>query len=153
LQYINRQTDLQLEEIGMSDTQSKKKLTGPWHSLHVVIWLIGIYILASHNWWWPGILVLVAISGLYEAFLQRFIPEAYVEERPAIPATPGMSPNPISTTAMPSPAPLVQEHRSELLPQVCPGCNAPVRGHEVRWTGAQSANCAYCGTNLPMNKT
>jgi primosomal protein N' len=38
------------------------------------------------------------------------------------------------------------------LPQVCPSCSGPIRGHEVKWTGPQSANCPYCGTNLPMNK-
>jgi hypothetical protein len=136
----------------MSKDEPKKKLVGAWHSLHAVIWLIGIYILASHNWWWPGILVLIAISALYEGLLQRFVPGAYVEEGRAVPATQGVSPNPIVTTGMTTIAPIIQEHRLDLLPQVCPNCNAPVRGHEVKWTGAQSANCAYCGTNLPMNK-
>lgn len=138
----------------MSSKEQKKKLSGPWHSLHVAIWLIGIYILATRGWWWPGILVLVAISALYEGFLQRYMPGAYVEEKPVPSAA--MEPTadipfsaPISAVA---PALTITEHRIELLPQVCPACSGPIRGHEVRWTGPQSANCPYCGTNLPMSK-
>ena len=42
------------------------------------------------------------------------------------------------------------EHRLELLPATCPNCGGPLRGDNVKWTGAQSADCPYCGTNLPM---
>jgi len=138
----------------MSDNQPKKKLVGPWQSLHVVIWLIGIYILASRGWWWPGILVLVAISTLYEAFLRSLVPQAYIDEKPATPVTSGqgMTPPPVATNPTPVSASNINEHRLDLLPQVCPACNGPIRGHEVKWTGPQSANCPYCGTNLPMNK-
>ena len=139
----------------MSNQAPKKRLVGPWHSLHVVIWLVGIYILASRGWWWPGILMLVAISALYEGLIQRFVPEGTVEEKPTAPATsaqmPPASPVPLAPTALQES--LLQEHRIELLPQVCPSCNAPIRGHEVKWTGPQSANCPYCGTNLPMSKS
>ncbi len=138
----------------MSSDERKKKLVGPWRSLHAVIWLIGIYILATRGLWWPGILVLVAISALYEAFLQRFVPEAYIEEKPAPSTSIGQAmetpPEP-PVTATVSTLPNL-EHRIELLPQHCPACNGPIRGHEVKWTGPQSANCPYCGTNLPMNK-
>jgi hypothetical protein len=134
----------------MSDREPKRKLIGPWRSLHAVIWLAGIYILASHDWWWPGILVLVAISAVYEGFLQRLTPGAFVEETPVEAPKPTEAIRTSPPTVM-APEP-TQEHRLELLPQVCPNCNAPIRGHEVKWTGAQSANCPYCGTNLPMVK-
>jgi hypothetical protein len=135
----------------MSEGEPKKKLVGPWQSLHLVIWLIGLYLLATRNWWWPGILVLLAISAIYEALLRQFVPGAYVEEKTA-PTSQGTLPIP-SATPLPLYKPAtVQEHRIDLLPQVCPSCNAPIRGHEVKWTGVQSANCPYCGTNLPMNK-
>lgn len=42
------------------------------------------------------------------------------------------------------------EHRLELLPSNCPNCGGPINGDNVKWTGAQSANCAFCGVNLPM---
>lgn len=138
----------------MGSNETKKKLVGPWQTIHGVIWVIGIYLLWTRNWWWPGILVLVAISALYEAMLRQYVPEAYSEEKTDTagatePAStlPELRPLPVT----PAQAPML-EHRMELLPQVCPNCNAPIRGHEVRWTGAQSADCPYCGSNLPMNK-
>jgi hypothetical protein len=128
----------------MSKHEGKTKLVGPWRSLHAAVWLIGLAILAWRDWWWPGILVLIAISALIEAALRQFAPQAYqeVEEETASPAPPAAS--------VPPPAPPVVEHRLELLPSICPNCSGPIRGHEVRWTGAQSADCPYCGSNLPM---
>ncbi len=35
---------------------------GPWGNIQTVVWLVGLAILAWHGWWWPGILVLVAVS-------------------------------------------------------------------------------------------
>jgi hypothetical protein len=133
----------------MSSKRPKKELIGLWRSLHVVIWLVGLYILLSRGSFFPGILVLLAISAIYEGILQRFLPSAYEEQKPVgleniAPATSGVAVE-MSTLMQP-------EHRIELLPQVCPSCNGPIRGHEVRWTGPQSADCPYCGTNLPMNK-
>jgi hypothetical protein len=134
----------------MSNNTSKKKLVGPWRSLHAVIWLIGLYILFSRNQIFPGILVLMVISAIYEGLLEHFAPRAFEVQ------TPTEAPKPTEGPRL-EPAPIVapnpiQVHRLELLPQVCPSCNGPIRGHEVRWTGPQSANCPYCGTNLPMSK-
>ncbi len=135
----------------MSDNEPKKKLVGPWQSLHGIIWIIGIIILASYNWWWPGILVVLGISIFYEAILRQLVPGAFIEEKPAqtsqVTAPPAAAIPPLQATPV-----AVQEHRIDLLPQVCPSCNAPIRGNEVKWTGLQSANCPYCGTNLPMSK-
>jgi hypothetical protein len=141
----------------MSKENNRKKLVGPWRSIHGAIWLIGLAILAWQDWWWPGILVLVALSMLLEALFRRYAPQAYEEEeqslpeqKPAVEQQPAPesqpSPQPTSTTAAP-PAP---EHRLELLPSECPKCSGPIRGHEVKWTGPQSADCPYCGANLPM---
>jgi hypothetical protein len=55
----------------------------------------------------------------------------------------GDSPLP-SAKAMPA------EHRLELLPPTCPSCGGPLHSDNVKWTGAQSADCPYCGLNLPM---
>ncbi|HEX9090114.1 MAG TPA: hypothetical protein VF831_01420 [Anaerolineales bacterium] len=134
----------------MSNHEPKKKLVGPWRSLHAVIWLVGLYILISRGWIFPGIFVLLAISAIYEGILQQFAPHAFEEEvrtpsQPNAPLTPSTAP--VATVQAG-----VQEHRIDLLPQVCPSCSAPIRGHEVKWTGPQSANCPYCGTNLPMSK-
>ena len=135
----------------MSTTEPKKKMVGPWRSVHGAIWLIGIIIIATHNWWWPGILILFALSGIFEGFLQLYAPEAYVEETPSTPTPQAATPIP-PTFQAPTPSTTLQEHRIDLLPTTCPNCNAPIRGQEVKWTGPQSANCPYCGSNLPMNK-
>jgi hypothetical protein len=133
----------------MSDRKTKKELIGLWRSLHGVIWLVGLYILFTRGSFFPGILVLLAISAIYEGVLQRFVPDAYEEQSPvengiatSVPTGPDLK--------MAQPAPL--EHRIDLLPQVCPNCNGPIRGSEVKWTGPQTADCPYCGTNLPMSK-
>jgi hypothetical protein len=133
----------------MSSNRPKKELIGPWRSLHAVIWLVGLYILFTRGSFFPGILVLMAISAIYEGILQRFLPNAYEEQTTAEPES--------SQTMQPGPAPdmappVSLEHRMDLLPQVCPSCNGPIRGHEVKWTGPQAADCPYCGTNLPMIK-
>ncbi len=133
----------------MNRNRSKKELVGIWRSLHIVIWLVGLYVLITRNSIFPGILVLIAISAIYEGVLQRFVPDAYEEPAAVEEVNPGSVPAE-STPIVTPPAP--PEHRIELLPQVCPSCNGPIRGHEVKWTGPQSANCPYCGTNLPMNK-
>jgi hypothetical protein len=121
--------------------EEKQELTGPWRSIHGAIWLIGLAILFVKGWWWPGILVLIAISGIAESLIRQYAPDAVEKaEQPVpvkLPATPAASPS---------------EHRLELLPTTCPNCGGPTRGHEVKWTGPQSADCLYCGANLPMKK-
>ena len=133
----------------MNRNRSKKELVGIWRSLHVVIWVVGLYVLITRNFIFPGILVLIAISAIYEGVLQRYVPDAYEEPASVEEVNTGGAPA-IPAPMVTPPAPV--EHRIELLPQVCPSCNGPIRGHEVKWTGPQSANCPYCGTNLPMNK-
>lgn len=141
----------------MSGNEPKRKSKNPWRSLHAAIWLIGIAILATYGWWWPGILVLVAVSGVYEAFVRRYVPQVDAEESQAVPTTAEQVehrpsfPNP--PEGNPATTAATGEHRFDLLPASCPSCNAPVRNHEVKWTGFQSANCPYCGSNLPMSKS
>jgi hypothetical protein len=110
-------------------------------------------ILAIKGWWWPGILVLIAISMILEAVLMQFAPHAFEEEQPSTPPVaestppaPETSPAPVSS---PAPPPAV-EHHLELLPSICAKCGAPIRGHEVKWTGPKSADCPYCGASLEM---
>jgi len=131
----------------MKMSKQKPKLVGPWRNLHGAVWLIGLAILAGRDWWWPGILVLVALSMALEAILMMYAPQAF--EKDAQPASPPLDAVP---SVPPPPSPLAAEHRLELLPSVCPTCGGPIRGHEVKWTGPQSADCPYCGANLPMGR-
>jgi len=107
---------------------------GPWHSVQVAVWLIGLGVLV---WWgelWPGVLFVLALSLILEAALLRYAPGPVVATQPATPTPPP------------------PEHRLELLPATCPKCGGPVRGSEIKWTGAQSADCGFCGANLPMER-
>jgi hypothetical protein len=127
--------------------RQKTRLKGPWKSVQTAIWLIGLAILAINDWWWPGILVLLAVSTLSQAAIQAFVPgvvEEVENEKPTT-LTPGMS-----KPAIAEPVFTRTDHPTERLPSECPKCSAPIRGIEVRWTGAQSADCPYCGANLPL---
>ena len=64
----------------MSKDESKQKLAGPWRSIHAAVWLIGLAILFYTGNWWPGILVLIAISGVVEALIRRYAPGAVEDE-------------------------------------------------------------------------
>jgi hypothetical protein len=132
----------------MSKDENKQQLAGPWRSIHAAVWLIGLAILFYTGNWWPGILVLIAISGVVEALIRRYAPGAIEQEQAAqLVAAPGeVPPSPDAAPVQPA----SREHRLELLPSICPGCGGPIRGHEVKWSGAQSADCPYCGVNLPM---
>lgn len=130
----------------MSTRKTKRELVGIWQAFHLIIWGGGLYYLITRGNVWPGIFVLILVSAIYEALIRRYVPQAYEEVPQNQPAVP--YPN-VPVAAAPPPPP---EHRLELLPENCPNCGGPIRGHEVKWTGPQSADCPYCGTNLPMSK-
>ena len=129
------------------------RLAEPWRGIHGAVWLIGLAILFWTGRWWPGILVLVAISVILEAVIKLAVPGAVApvlepdDEKPPAPPPPVASEKPgfFRKTRF-----LEPQHRADLLPSKCPGCGAPIREPEVQWTGPQSADCLYCGTNLPM---
>lgn len=132
----------------MRNRRQKPKLVGPWRQLHGAVWLLGLALLAWQSWWWPGILVLVALSMALEAFLLLYAPQAFEKETPAqTPLTDAGPAGPLPPGAQNA------THRLELLPAVCPTCGGPLRGHEVKWTGPQSADCPYCSANLPLGRS
>ena len=45
----------------------------------------------------------------------------------------------------------VAEQRGHL-PTRCPACNGPVRADQVEWIDAQSAECAFCGSTIPVEE-
>ena len=117
------------------DDHPKAKLTGPWRSVHGAIWLLGLAALAASGWWWPGILVLVALSTLAEAGIST-IPGATAPEQTEQPV------NEPSTT--------LRTHDPARLPVRCEACGAPVEPAQAQWTSAVTARCSYCGANLQM---
>jgi hypothetical protein len=100
--------------------------------------------------WWPGILVLI---GLWMVFSSLFRDESRPQPRDLPPVqTPGTPHAPPTPTVTVTAAPVEPIHRADLLPATCPQCGGPVRAQDVRWTGKQSAACAYCGSALPIKK-
>lgn len=85
------------------------------------IWLIGLALLAWQGWWWPGILVLVAISGLTEAGLKWYANRQRHEQAVAV-------------------------ARRTAVPATCPSCGSPITADTVKWTGESTAVCPYCGS-------
>ena len=106
------------------------QLPASWQKIQSAVWLIGLAILAWQNWWWPGILVLAAISGLVQAGIQMYLAKQTKAEQDVGQAQ-GLA-----------------TERAEWLPSICPNCGAPLSVAAVRWTGPATADCPYCKANL-----
>ena len=104
----------------------EKELPFHWQQMQTAIWLIGLAILAWSGWWWPGILVLTAISGVSQGLIRW-----YVDRQEA---------NQQTQAAL--------ETRKDWLPAKCPNCGGPLSVDTVKWTGPNTADCPYCSTNL-----
>lgn len=133
--------------MGKHHNKVKNEKLAAWQNLEGVIWLVGLAILAIKGWWWPGILILAAISIIYETVLSSIFPSTQVEAESST-TDPVTTPQPVEKIATQAPT-----HPTELLPTNCPRCGAPTRGHEVRWTGSQAADCGFCGANLPLKRS
>lgn len=97
-----------------------------WQQVHSAIWMIGLAILFWQGWWWPGILVLVALSGLAQALIHWQVKRAedtrqQIQQRQQI-----------------------QETRAAKLPENCPNCGAPLNAAAVTWISNNTATCPYC---------
>jgi len=112
------------------DNAAEPELPATWKQIQSAIWLIGLAILAWQNWWWPGILVLVGISGLVQAGIQMYLSKQSQTQQEA------------------SEAQDLAKQRGEWLPSICPTCGAPLSVSTVRWTSAATADCPYCKANL-----
>ena len=88
--------------------------------------MLGIAVLAWQGWWWPGILVLVAISGLVQGYAE-IMERREKEERKAAKAS---------------------KDQVVSLPKTCNNCGSPVDKENVNWTNSTSASCSFCGTVL-----
>jgi len=135
----------------MSKHKFRTKTTNPWNAFSGWFWLAGLIILASNDWWWPGILILVGLSAVMSSMFKEwgdsptFEPVAPPKPIPA----PGLPPEPTPPQHF-SPVQPALTPRSDLLPATCPRCGGPVRPTEVTWRGPQSACCSYCGSALPL---
>jgi hypothetical protein len=122
----------------------------PWKPFGGLFWLLIFAFFFMDGRWWPGILVLIGLSMVFGALFRDEAPQP-TQDLPPV-QMPMASPAPAAPTVTVTAAAVEPIHRADLLPATCPQCGGPVRSHEVRWTGKQSAACAYCGSALPMKK-
>ena len=126
------------EKSAQDESQKSPELSGHWKQVQTAIWLIGLALLAWRGWWWPGILVLVAISGLTEAALQWYSSKQQEE-----------------ATARAEEQEAMRE-RVANLPEVCPNCGGPISEDTVVWSGPssemsssmKSGSCPFCGSSV-----
>jgi cytochrome c biogenesis protein ResB len=107
-------------------------LPGLYAAVQSAIWLIGLAILFWTGWWFPGILVLVAISGITQALLAKM---AASEEQKAADQKALAAAARTAATAV---------------PPNCPTCGAAISASSVSWTGPTTAQCPYCKAAIPL---
>ncbi len=117
-----------------SDDEDEPKLPFTWRQIQSAIWLVGLAVLFYTGNLWPGILILVAVSGLFQAAAGAYLSRQ--EEAQT------------QTTR----AAELEQARTSWLPAVCPKCGAPISAKSVHWTGPASADCPYCTANLTPEK-
>lgn len=103
--------------------KKETELPFPWQRIQGAIWLLGLALLAWQGWWWPGILVLMAVSGAFQGIVQLYLSRGEADRELA-------------------------RERAKWLPATCPQCGAPISVASVRWTGSDMADCPYCKANL-----
>ncbi|MEZ4766833.1 MAG: hypothetical protein R2844_00190 [Caldilineales bacterium] len=101
-----------------------------WQQVQGAIWLIGLAVLFWQGWMWPGILVLVAISGVSQGLMRWYVDRQREQQQAAQRTQAAM------------------EARKDWLPSKCPNCGGPLSVETVTWTGPSTADCPYCSTNL-----
>jgi membrane protein implicated in regulation of membrane protease activity len=109
---------------------AEPELPVPWQRIQGALWLIGIAILALTDWWWPGILMLVALSILAQASLQLYFSRKTKSEK------------------IQNEAQQLDVQRAAWLPAVCPACGGPLSVRTVQWTGPATADCPYCSAHI-----
>ena len=124
---MSREPDLSQQK---PENAVEAELPTSWKQIQSAIWLIGLVILAWKGWWWPGILVLVALSGLVQAGIQMYLSKQSHTQQEI---------SQVNDLA---------KERGAWLPSICPACGAPLSVSTVNWTGPATADCPYCKANL-----
>lgn len=127
----------------MAETQNVKESTtkdsdepnlkGLYGAVQSAIWLIGLAILFYTGNWFPGILILAAISGVTQWVLASMAARA--EQKAADQAA-----------AAASTAAAAEAARKAVLalPAHCPTCGAAISAAAVTWISPTTAQCPYC---------
>ncbi len=123
------------------EEKEKDALPAPWQRIQGAIWLIGLAVIAWQGWWWPGILVLMAISGLTQAAIQLYLSNQQ-ETKQQVEQSKQLEQQQMAQAQQ------LERERAAWLPDVCPNCGGPLSVSTVHWTGVNTADCPYCKANL-----
>lgn len=105
-------------------------------AINTAIWLLGLAILFYTGSFWPGILILVGVSGLVTAGLRVIFPDLPIDD-PSSPHDDDRHGEQRSPSEPPSPA-------RPALPATCRHCSAVVNPAGVDWSDAHHPRCEYC---------
>jgi hypothetical protein len=128
-----------------SDTRERRRDEEPvlpytWKQVQTAIWLIGLAILFWTGNWWPGILILVAISGLTQAAIA-----AYVKRQDDAAAARMAQAQSLEAQKR------LEAARLDALPSNCPVCGGALDPARVTWSGPTTAVCPYCQSAIKVN--
>lgn len=128
-----------------SDTRRRRRhdeepeLPYSWQKVQGAIWLIGLAILFWTGNWMPGILILVAVSGLTQAAIAAFVKRQ--EEQGAVRSA--------ETQSLEAQKRL-EAARLDALPPNCPVCGGALDPARVTWAGPTTATCPYCHSAIKV---
>ena len=128
--------------------KDEDELPGYWRQIQGAIWLVGLGILAWQGWWWPGILVLLGISGLFQGAVQLYLSRQN-EQAQAVEQQAQAARQQAELEQQRAQQQVELEHtRAAWLPAACPNCGAPLNVSSVQWSAPNAGNCPYCHANL-----
>jgi len=137
---------------GFAHTKMGKQEWSPaFQMIYGALWMAGIAVLAITGWWWPGIMVVVAITSAAQAIYGARSQRSHVVVTPA----PAIPPAPVrivgAAEAAPRAAARPAVNAAARMPTQCRSCGAGL-GHDlVLWRGERAAVCAYCNTPVPLD--
>jgi hypothetical protein len=121
--------------------KGEPELPFQWQQVQSAIWLIGLAILFMYGRWFPGILILVAVSGLTQAAIVAYLRRD--DERRELQA---------EQVRRDAERRAAEESRATALPEQCPGCGAPLTASSVIWQSGTTASCPYCRTSVKATR-
>lgn len=122
----------QAEAAQPAPTNPEPVLPFAWQQVQSAIWLIGLAVIAWQGWWWPGILVLSAISGLTQAAIGIYVKQ---REESQVSLAAGRS---------------LAERRAAALPSNCGACGGALDAAAITWRTDTVAVCPWCTAPVPV---
>jgi hypothetical protein len=115
---------------GISQAEPEDELPLPWQKIQGGIWLLGLALLIWTGWIFPGIFILMAVSGLFQGGVLFYLKNQEEQKE--------------RTAQLDQ----LAAERAAWLPSTCPSCGGPVNVQSMNWTGTSSATCPYCSANI-----